>query len=76
MPADTRYAWNNCCGEVLEYASGFLFLLFWPCVHRGGYYKYNCDDKNVVRIYFLSAVVFFFSFYMQNELHAPYCLLG
>lgn len=60
MPADTRYAWNNYCGEVLKYASGFLFLLFWPCVHRGGYYKYGLDDKNVARICFLAAGVFFF----------------
>lgn len=28
MPADTRYAWNNYCGKVLNYASGFLFLVF------------------------------------------------
>lgn len=62
MPADTRYAWNNYCGELLKYASGLLFLVFWPRVHRGGFYKYSSYCKNVARIYLLAAGVLFYLF--------------
>lgn len=54
MPADTRYAWNNCCGEVLEYAPGFLSLLVMVAINTVGMIKMLPES-----IFWLLEVFFF-----------------